>query len=151
MVAEVGLSQTTFENLVKHLVEIEEGKDKLLQEFFPKPSIERYEIKTLIENYIEHIDQLIKNANKFQTTDSEVPFVTINSEVELQDLYDHEEVFTYRVISPFRSNIIQGNISCLSPVGKALLLKKVGDVVEVKAPGGLFRFKIKSIRLGSNI
>ena len=120
----VTLSKATFENLVKHLVEIEEGKNKLLEEYFPEPSTERNEIEMLIENYIKHIDQLIRNTNKSQTIDSKVPFVTIGSEVEIQDL-SNQEVFKYRIVSPFRGSIREGDISYLSPVGKSLLLKKV--------------------------
>ncbi len=142
----VKLSKTTFENLVKHLVEIEEGKKKLLEEYYPEPSTERNEIEMLIENYIKHVDQLIRNTNKSQTTDNKVPFVTIGSEVEIQDLSD-QEVYAYHIVSPFRSSVTEGDISYLSPVGKSLLLKKVGDEIEVKAPGGVFRYKIKSIQL----
>lgn len=144
------LSKTTFENLVKHLVEIEERKKKLLEEYYPEPSTERNEIELLIDNYIKHLDQLIRNTKKSQTTDSKVPFVTIGSEVEIQDLSDLE-VFKYRIVSPSRGSIGERDVSYLSPVGKSLLLKKVGDEVEVIAPGGVFRYKIKSILLRGDI
>ena len=144
--AKVKLSKTTFENLVKHLVEIEEGKKKLLEEYYPEQSTERNEIEMLVEDYIKRVEQLIINAIKSQTTDNKIPFVTIGSEVEIQDLFD-QEIFKYRIVSPFRSSVSAGDISYLSPVGKALLLKKVGDEIEVKAPGGLFCYKIKSIQL----
>ena len=148
--AKVTLSKTTFENLVKHLIEIEEGKKKLLEEYYPEPSTERNEIETLIDNYIKHLAQLIRNTKKSQTTDRKVPFVTIGSEVEIQDLSDLE-VVRYRIVSPFRGNTREGDVSYLSPVGKSLLLKKVGDEVEVIAPGGVFRYKIKSILLRGDI
>ena len=141
----VKLSKTIFENLVKHLVEIEDGKKKLLKEYYPEQSTERNEIEMLIEVYIKHVEQLIRNASKSQTTDNKIPFVTIGSEVKIQDLFD-QEIFEYRIVSPFHS-VSAGDISYLSPVGKALLLKKVDDEIEVKAPGGLFRYKIKSIQL----
>lgn len=144
------LSKTTFENLVKHLVEIEERKKKLLEEYYPEPSTERNEIELLIDNYIKHLDQLIRNTKKSQTTDSKVPFVTIGSEVEIQDLSDLE-VFKYHIVSPSRGSIRERDVSYLSPVGKSLLLKKVGDEVEVIAPGGVFRYKIKSILLRGDI
>jgi len=146
----VTLSKATFENLVKHLVEIEEGKNKLLEQYFPEPSKERNEFEKFIEDYIQQIEQLIRNANKSQTVDNKIPFVTIGSEVEVQDLSE-QEVYKFRIVSPSYGSVREGDVSCLSPVGKSLLLKKVGDEVEVNAPGGVYRYKIKSIRLRGDI
>lgn len=142
----VTLSESAFEKLVKHLVEIEESKKKLLEQYFATPSKERYEFKEAIEDYIKRIDQLLINANKSRTSGNEVPFVTIECEVELQDLSLHE-VFKYRITNPLHERLGEGDISCLSPVGKSLLLKKVNDVIVVNAPGGVFRYKILSIQL----
>ncbi|QGP92215.1 Transcription elongation factor GreA [Neomoorella glycerini] len=144
--AKVTLSKATFENLVKHLVEVEEGKNKLVEQYFPEPSKERNEFVKLIEDYIKQIDQLIRNVNKSQTAGGQVPFVTIGSEVEVQDL-DTQEVLKFCIVNPFHNSIGERDVSYISPVGKSLLLKKVGDEVEVNAPGGVFRYKIKSIQL----
>jgi len=144
--AKVVLSEPAFECLVKHLVEIEEGKNKLLDEFFPRPSKERDEFEILLENYIKQVDELIRKVKKSSKAGNKLPFVTIGSEVEIQNLSD-KETHKYRIITPFRGSVKDGDISYLSPVGKSLLLRKVGDVIEVKAPGGIFHYKIKSIRL----
>ncbi len=140
------LSKTTFENLVKHLVDIEEGKNKLLEQYFSGLSKERHEFEKLFEDYIKHIGQLIENASVSQTEDSKVPFVTIGSEVEIQDL-SCQEVFKYRIVHPLNDQIKGGDVSYLSPIGRSLLLKKLGDEVEVKAPGGVYNYRIKSIKL----
>lgn len=144
--AKVVLSERAFECLVKHLVEIEESKNKLLGEFFPRPSKEREEFEILIENYIKQVDELIRKAKKSSKAGDELPIVTIGSEVEIQNL-PNMETHKYRIIAPYRGSVKDGDISYLSPVGKSLLLRKVGDVIEVKAPGGIFHYKIKSIRL----
>jgi len=144
--AKIILSYTTFEYLVKQLVEMEEGKSKILDDYFPELSIERSEMATFIEGYIKQIELLISNADRSQTTDNNIPFVTIGSEVEIEDITD-KEIFKYRIMSPFSGDIEDGDISYLSPVGKSLLLKEIGNEVEVKAPGGLFRYLIKSIKL----
>lgn len=144
--AKVTLSQASFESLLKQLVEIEEGKRELLEKYFLEPSVERHELEELVEKYTKHIDQLIRKAKKSQNSDNSLPFVTINSEVEVLDL-SFQEIFKYRIVNPFQSNIREGDVSYLSPVGKSLLLKKVGDQIEVKAPGGVFRYEIKSIQL----
>ncbi len=140
------LSQPAFECLVKHLVEIEEGKNKLLDEIFPRPSKEREEFEILLKDYIKQVDDLIRKVKKSSKAGNKLPFVTIGSEVEIQNL-SNNETYKYRIIAPFRGSVKDGNISYLSPVGKSLLLRKVGEEVEVEAPGGIFRYKIKSIRL----
>ncbi|HOV79528.1 MAG TPA: GreA/GreB family elongation factor [Bacillota bacterium] len=143
--AKVALSQPVFEYLVKHLVEIEEGRNKLLDEFSQRPSKERKELENLLENYVKRIDELIRKVKKSPKAGNELPFVTMGCEVEIQNLSDRE-VHKYRIVTPFRGSVKEGDISYLSPVGKSLLLKKVGDEVEVKAPAGVFHYKIKSIR-----
>lgn len=144
--AKFSLSKAALESLIKHLVEIEEGKDKLLEQYFSELSQERSEFSDFIENYISHIDRLIKGAANSQAADNKIPFVTIGSEVELQDLAN-QEVFKYHIVSPLNGSVKAGDVSFLSPVGKSLLLKKAGDTIEVKAPGGIFRYKILSVML----
>ncbi len=144
--AKVVLSQAVFENLIRHLLETEEGKSKFIDQYFPEPSKERDDFEDLLDKYLNQINNLVKNASKTDTSDYGIPFVTIGSHVEVQDLTD-QEVFSYRIVNPSQDDIGAGDVSCLSPVGKSLLLKKAGDEVEVKAPGGLFRYKVKSIQL----
>lgn len=139
------LSTITFENMIKHLVEVEEGKRKILDEYFPDKSSERIEIENLINNYIKHIDGLISQTEAHQADCIETPFVTIGSEVEVIDL-SNQDAFTYRIVNPYTTSVRGGSVSFLSPVGKALLLKKVGDELEVKAPGGMFYYKINAIQ-----
>lgn len=53
----------------------------------------------------------------------------------------------YTVVSPHEANMMEKKISIKSPIAQALLGKKVGDVVEVRVPAGIQRFKIDSITL----
>lgn len=138
-------SKSTFENLVKHLVEIEEGKDELLQEYFPEPSLERNEFEKLLETYILKVDNLLKDACISEKPDNNLPFVTIGSKVEVED-EENKKLYSFRIVTPFESTVENGDISYLSPMGKSLLLKKTGEKVEVKAPGGTFYYKIKAIK-----
>ena len=52
---------------------------------------------------------------------------------------------TYTIVSPHEMNLEEGKISCKSPIGAALMGKKVGDVVDVKAPSGTFQVRIESL------
>ncbi len=51
----------------------------------------------------------------------------------------------YSIVSPVEADISTGKLSTQSPVGQALLGKKVGDVVEVNVPAGILRLKILEI------
>ena len=53
----------------------------------------------------------------------------------------------YTLVSPHEANMKEGKISIKSPIGQALLGKKVGDVVDVRVPAGIIRLKIESITL----
>ena len=110
----VTLSNSTFEALVKHLVEMEEGKNKIVDQYFPDPSPEREEFKELIEQYINLIESLVANARKSKKQDRAVPFVTIGCEVELEDLATGETL-NYRIASPLHGTVREGDVSCLSP------------------------------------
>ena len=58
---------------------------------------------------------------------------------------DEEEV--YKIVTTVRGDTLHGLISIDSPLGKALMGKKVGEVVEVKAPAGIMQFKILEISI----
>ncbi len=61
--------------------------------------------------------------------------VDFGGRVELKNL-DTEEEVTYTVVGPYESDIDKGKISMSSPLGRALLGKRVGDEVSFSAPGG---------------
>jgi len=145
-VTKITLSQDVFEKLVQHLVEAEEEKNRIFDQYLSKPSRERIHFENLFDEYIRKVNDLIKNTDKSQASNFDIPFVTIGSVVKVQDLTD-QEVLSFRIVNPFEININTGDISCLSPVGKSLLLKKVDDEIVVNAPGGVFRYKILSIQL----
>lgn len=70
--------------------------------------------------------------------------VGMGSKVKLENL-DTKDVVLYTVVSFAQSNPAAGLISDESPIGKALMDCKKGDTVEVEAPVGALRFKIKEI------
>lgn len=54
---------------------------------------------------------------------------------------------TYQIVNSHESDIINGKISYYSPVGKALIGKRVNDVVEITTPNGKTTYKIKQIKI----
>lgn len=142
-------SKPVFENLVKHLVNIEEQKSILIDEFFPVSSPERKKMEELFDTYINQIESLIKNAQIAKTGNNCLPFVIIGSEVGVENL-ETGDTYQLQIVSPLEESTNADetkNASCLSPVGKALLLRKIGDKVVVKVPAGEYHYHIKSIAL----
>ncbi len=71
--------------------------------------------------------------------------VRILNRLRLKDL-DSGAEFTYTLVSPEEMDVESGKISVKSPVGKALLGKKVGETAEFTVPAGHKRWKILEIK-----
>ena len=56
-----------------------------------------------------------------------------------------EETKTYRIVGAYESDMKVGSISISSPLARALIGKKVGDSVEVPAPGGARAYEITGV------
>ena len=76
------------------------------------------------------------------TTPSET--VTLGSIVALQD--NAGQTLTYTIVGSMEADPAHGNISNASPVGSALLGKRVGEVAEVQAPAGAQKFTVIEIK-----
>ena len=72
--------------------------------------------------------------------------VQLLSRVGITNLSNNAHM-TYTIASPHEANLREGKISIKSPIGEALLNKKVGDVVEVRVPAGLLKLRIDSIEV----
>lgn len=143
MTVQYKMSKPVFENLVAHLVNIEDEKEQLIEELFPETTRERKQFAEFLDQYITKINHLIKNTVTSETAKG-FPFVTIGSKVKIKDL-GSGEAEELHLVSPVQLSMEDNAISYLSPVGRALLLKKVGDVVEVTAPGGKFSYQVEAI------
>ena len=70
--------------------------------------------------------------------------VTLLSNVTFTNL-GTGETMTYTIVSPHEMNLSEGKISLNSPIGKALMGKKPGDIVDVQVPAGTMKLRIDSI------
>ena len=73
--------------------------------------------------------------------------ISLLSKVEFTNLATNVKM-TYTIVSPHAMNLQEGKISCKSPIGMALMGKKVGEVVDVNAPSGVFQLRIESVLVG---
>lgn len=95
-----------------------------------------------IEARIREIENLMRRVQVISPRDS-TGVVQLGSKVTLVD--DTGETETWTLVSPEEANTMVGKISTESPVGAALLGKRVGDSVAVRAPGGETTFSIQSV------
>jgi transcription elongation factor GreA len=72
--------------------------------------------------------------------------VDLGMTVILHDLEDNEAV-TYTVVGPGEVNLRERKISAQSPLGSALMNKRLGDVVEVSTPAGSKNYRIDNIEM----
>lgn len=97
-----------------------------------------------MEKRIGELEEMLKNAQVVDVSDVGTDVVSILSKVKVYDL-DMEEEETYTIVGTTEADPDKNKISDESPIGTALLGKKVGDVVEVQTPGGAFELKIMEI------
>ena len=97
-----------------------------------------------LEMKIIHIENMLKNAKVIDEDDINTDEVSIGSKVKLLDIEFDEEV-EYYLVGSTEADPSQYKISNESPIGMAIIGEKVGDIVEVEAPGGIVRYKILEI------
>jgi transcription elongation factor GreA len=97
-----------------------------------------------VEGRILEIERIIKNAKIIHHDDINVEFVEIGNEVKVQLQDGTEEHYT--IVGSAEANPGEWKISNESPMGKALLDKRVGDEVEVEAPAGMLKLRILEIK-----
>ena len=101
-----------------------------------------------IEARIEQIEKILKNAEVVLDEEIDLNRISIGCVVRVLDIeYDEEE--EYKLVGSSEASSLQNKVSNESPIGKALLGARVGDVVEVEAPAGVVQYKVLSIQRAS--
>lgn len=98
-----------------------------------------------IEARIEEIEKILKNAEVVVEEDIDADVINIGCSVRVYDT-EFEEELELKIVGSTEASSLQGKISNESPVGKALLRHKVGDVVEVETHAGVISYKILEIQ-----
>ncbi len=142
---EVMLSPDTFEGLLKHLVDIEERQNQIVEDFSLKATEEYREYTNTFTHYLNQLRQLIERTNKVDGIGESIPIITIGTLVKVRNTENKKE-HAFHIVSPYYQRSSSRDVSCLSPVGRALLLRRAGEEVVVEAPGGMFRYEIESIQ-----
>jgi len=98
-----------------------------------------------VEGRIMELEEILGSAIIIDESSEATHKVSLGDNIVLQDMASGEEVY-YTLVSPSEVNAASGRISGASPIGKAIVGKHRGDVVEVAVPAGKLRYKI--LRIG---
>ena len=152
------LSKERYDQIVEELnnlinVEYPRIKDDLsearaqgdLSENFEYRAARRAQGKTI--SRIRFLQKVLEYSRVLDTAALPKDQVSLLSKVEFTNLSSNARM-TYTIVSPHEMDLEKGKISCKSPIGAALMGKKVGDVVDVNAPSGTFQIKIESLSVG---
>ncbi|MBN2061436.1 MAG: transcription elongation factor GreA [Deltaproteobacteria bacterium] len=102
------------------------------------------ERQSFIEGKINELKSVIGVAEVVDIEPGPSEYVVFGKTVLLFNLTTEDEI-SYQLLGPYESDPENGKISVVSPLGRALIGKEVGDEVRVKTPGGLEEFEILEI------
>ncbi|MGE5222130.1 MAG: transcription elongation factor GreA [Omnitrophica WOR_2 bacterium] len=98
--------------------------------------------QAFVEGRIQELENLLANAHVIEGT-GKMDVVQVGAKVTIQE--DGTEPECYTIVGPAEANPREGRISNESPLGRALMDHRAGDVVRVDAPGGAFTVQIVKV------
>ena len=101
--------------------------------------------QALLEHRIAVLEERLRAARVIEKKEISKDVVSIGSHVKLRDM-DAKQTIEYHIVGSAEANPAEYKLSNESPVGKAIIGKKKGEVVEVSAPRGSLKFKIMEIK-----
>lgn len=104
------------------------------------------EAQGLLELKISKLEDTIANARVIDESKLGTDRVQMLNKVKIKNLKTGA-VMEYTLVGESEANIAEGKLAAATPIGKALIGKKKGDVVEVKIPAGLVQFEILNISI----
>ena len=102
------------------------------------------EAQAHLEKKIRELEDKLSRARIIEHENIPSDKVYVGAKVKLLDK-DTDEVLEYLMVSPPEADYAQNKLSMESPIGKALMGHKVGDVIEIKVPAGLLTYQILEI------
>jgi len=100
--------------------------------------------QAFIEGRIITLEKALRNAKVIDAEDVGTEEVGIGSTVRLKDLNGGEEL-QYTIVGSMESDPRSNKISDESPVGRAMLGQRVGNIVEIQVPAGTLKYQIIDI------
>ena len=98
-----------------------------------------------IEARIEELEKLLKNAEVVVEDEIDLEKINVGCQVKVYDI-DFDEEMEFKIVGSTEANSLQNKISNESLVGKALIGRRVGDVVDVETQVGVIQYKVLEIQ-----
>ena len=155
---------------MKEVILTAEGHDKLREEIEHLSTVKRREVaerikqarefgdiaenseyddakneQAMLEHRISMLEERLTGARIVAKNDAPKGVVAVGTKVRLRDM-DAKETIEYHVVGSAEANPAEHKLSNESPVGKAIMGKKKGEVVEVAAPRGSLKYKIMEVK-----
>lgn len=102
------------------------------------------EKQSFVEGRIAELEDRIARAEKIDISTLSNDNIKFGATVKLID-EDTEKEITYQILSEYEADLNKNRISIVSPLARALIGKEVGDLVEVKTPGGDKSYEVLEI------
>ena len=101
--------------------------------------------QAFVEGRIEELRQILASARVIETEDVLTDEVSVGAVVGVKDL-ETGDMWEWSIVGTFEADPAQDRISNESPVGEALIGKKVGEIAAIEIPAGRAKYEITSIR-----
>jgi len=104
------------------------------------------EAQGMLEARIKYLEGVIATARILDETTIDTSKVSILTRVTLTNMATKKKV-TYKIVSEKEADLKLGKISVTSPIGKSLLGKTIGELVEVQVPAGVLNLRVDNIEV----
>jgi transcription elongation factor GreA len=102
--------------------------------------------QAFIEGRVLTLEKMLRNARIINSDEIVTDVVSIGVTVSVEDL-EYGDTMEYTIVGSAESDPLNNKISNESPVGKAIIGKKIGTIVDVNTPAGVIQYKILDIRM----
>lgn len=97
-----------------------------------------------IEGRIKKIEKMLENVEIIEKSSDDV--VGLGTTVSIRYVDDEDETDEYKIVGSHEADPFMSKISNESPIAKAIMNKKVGDIVDVESPNGVYQIEITDIK-----
>ena len=101
--------------------------------------------QAMLEHKIAQLEERLLSARVITKKEISKDTVSVGSKVRIRDVAA-KQTFEYHIVGSAEANPAENKLSNESPVGRAILGKKKGEIVEVAAPRGSLKYKIMEIK-----
>ena len=103
--------------------------------------------QAFMEGRILELEKMIRNAKIIEDDVQQEGVISVGSLVRVKDI-EFDEISEYRLVGTVEADPMNNRISNESPVGRALLGHKAGEIIDVEVPAGVIKLEILDISKG---